>query len=118
MTSIIAGEAALACFHFKWISATPFLPAIWVMGIAFGSYIGVHGVLSLYEGRLRVVGPSWITDRCFWMLVGIFLLAMDFWAWERIRPTMLGVPMWVLYFIFLSALQTAAMAYLIRRDSE
>jgi solute:Na+ symporter, SSS family len=118
MLSIAAGEAALIGFHFKWASPAPFLPVIWVMAITFGSYFGVHGALALSEGRRGILRPRWLTDRCFWMLAGVFGLAMDFWAWERMQPVLLGIPMWVAYFILLSALQTAAMAYLIRRGPD
>ena len=48
--------------------------------------------------------------------LAIFVLAMDFWAWGTREPVFLGVPLWVCYFVLLSALQTGAMACMIRRS--
>jgi hypothetical protein len=35
-----------------------------------------------------------------------------------VRPVIGGLPLWVGHFVLLSALQTAAMAFMIRRGSE
>jgi hypothetical protein len=51
------------------------------------------------------------------MLTGIFLLATDFWAWGSTQPMMMGVPVWMIYFVLLSTAQTAVMAGLIRSES-
>jgi hypothetical protein len=59
--------------------------------------------------------PVWLLDVHGWLLLAIFLLAMDFWAWNRVQPAFLGLPLWVGYFIVLSALQTAVMLRLVRR---
>jgi hypothetical protein len=48
--------------------------------------------------------------------VAIFVLAMDFWAWGKREPVFLGVPLWVICFVLLSALQTGAVACMIRRE--
>ena len=47
---------------------------------------------------------------------GTGFMAMDFWAWGTREPVFLGVPLWVCYFVLLSALQTGAMACMIRRE--
>ena len=59
---------------------------------------------------------SAFTDRYVLVQVAIFVLAMDFWAWGAREPVFLGVPLWVGYFVLLSALQTGAMACMIRRE--
>ena len=46
-----------------------------------------------------------------------FLLAMDFWAWGKVEPIIFGVPLWVGYFVVLSALQTIVMVHLIRKEN-
>ena len=51
------------------------------------------------------------------MLAAIFALAIDFWAWGRIGPTWLGVPVWIGYFVVLSALQTGVMYFWIKSSS-
>ncbi len=113
--SILLGEGALACFHFGWLSPAPFLPIVWVMIVAFSSYLGVHGVMAVRRERVGLRVPHWLMDRDFLMSAVIFALAMDFWAWGEAVPLYLGVPAWVFYFILLSILQTVLMARMIGR---
>ncbi|MBM4314638.1 MAG: sodium:solute symporter family protein [Deltaproteobacteria bacterium] len=115
--SILTGETALICLHFKLIPAGPFLPVIPVMLAAFGVYLAAHLLMRVQERALMIRYPLWLTDRCFLMLMGIFLLAMDFWAWGNRQPTIMGFPAWMAYFVLLSAAQMAVMAYLIRSES-
>jgi uncharacterized membrane protein len=42
---------------------------------------------------------------------------MDFWAWDRTTPMFMGVPVWIFYFVLLSALQTVGMVLLLRSSS-
>jgi SSS family solute:Na+ symporter len=115
--SILSGEAALAIFHLKWISPGAFLPVVWVLLIAFGVYLITHVLMMARQGRLRLDIPGgWLKDRYVLVQVAIFVLAMDFWAWGKQEPVFLGVPLWVSYFVLLSALQTAAMTCMIRRE--
>ena len=113
--SILSGEVALIVFYFKWLSSPVFLPVIWVMMVTFSVYLATHTVLLWKENRLRISAPTWLTNPYFWLLAGIFILAMDFWAWGKIAPTFLGIPSWVGHFVILSALQTAVMLRLIKR---
>jgi len=89
---------------------------VWVLLIAFGVYLTAHVLMMARQGRLRLDMPGWLTDRYVLVQVAIFVLAMDFWAWGKQEPVFLGVPLWVSYFVLLSALQTAAMACMIRRE--
>ncbi len=114
--SIIAGEAALVCFYFKWIPSAFFLPVIWVMALTFGVYLGVHGLLLARQKTFALRMPAWLASGHAWLLLAIFLLAMDFWAWDRVQPVLLGIPLWAGYFVGLSALQTAVMVHLVRRQ--
>jgi len=116
--SILGGESALVVFHLKWASPGAFLPVVWVMLITFGVYLVVHGMITARRAGLRFEMPgSWLKDRYVLMQVAIFVLAMDFWAWGRIHPVWGGLPLWVGYFVLLSGLQTAAMAYMVRRKA-
>jgi len=115
--SILAGETILIMLHFKLIPPGPFLPVISVMLAAFGVYLVAHFLLQVKEGNLAICIPAWPTNRHFLMLTGIFLLAMDYWAWGNVQPTIMGFPTWMAYFVLLSAAQTAVMAYLIRNES-
>ncbi len=114
--SIVAGETALACFYFKWVSCSFFLPVIWVMAVTFSVYLITHALLLGKEKALPLRVPAWLADRYTWLLLAIFVLAMDFWAWNLSEPVFLGIPMWVGYFIVLSALQTVVMLYLVKRQ--
>jgi hypothetical protein len=84
---------------------------------AFGVYLVAHLLLRVKEGQIVITLPLWLTNRYFLMLIGIFVLATDFWAWGSMQPTMMGVPVWMIYFMLLSAAQTAVMAGLIRSES-
>jgi SSS family solute:Na+ symporter len=115
--SIVAGEALLAAFHLRWVSPGPFLPVVWVLSAAFGVYLTAHLALTLWKGGgLRLHLPKWAADPYALAFGGIFLLALDFWAWGETEPTVLGLPLWVWYSMLLSALQTATMVGLTRRD--
>jgi SSS family solute:Na+ symporter len=114
--SIGCGETALIGFFLNWLPNYFFLPIIWIMLITFTVYLITHGVLLWKENLLQLRMPEWLFDRYVWLLSAIFLLAMDFWAWGRIEPIIFGVPLWVGYFVVLSALQTIVMVYLIRKE--
>jgi len=114
--SIGCGEAALIGFYLKWLPNAFFLPVIWIMLITFAVYLISHCALLWKENLLQFSMPAWLHDRYVWLLAAIFILAMDFWAWGKVEPVIFGIPLWVGYFVFLSALQTAVMVSLIRRE--
>jgi SSS family solute:Na+ symporter len=115
--SILAGESAVALFFFKILPAGPFLPVIWVMAITFVVYLAVHGVLAFREEDVSVKAPDWPANPYTYLLSAIFLAAMDFWAWGDAAPLMSGLPLWMGYFVGLSALQTAAMRFWVGREA-
>lgn len=111
--SILCGETLVVAFYFKWLSPGPFLPVIPIIIATFGVYMISHIVVLRPQMRF----PAWLRDPFFWILTALFFLAMDFWAWGRTCGLILGLPVWIYYFIILSALQTAAMYFWVRRDS-
>jgi SSS family solute:Na+ symporter len=113
--SILCGEGALVAFYFKWISSPVFLPVIWVMVVTFSVYLITHTGLRWKENRLKFKVPECLSNIYFWLFAGIFILAMDFWAWGKVEPTFWGIPLWVGYFVILSALQTVVMLQLIKK---
>ena len=115
--SIICGEIVLMCFYFKLFTTNAFLPVIWVMIITFFVYLVTHMLLLWREKALYIYKPEWLYDRHFWLFFGIFLLAMDFWAWGKVEPVFFGIPLWVGYFVILSVLQTIIMIYLINKKA-
>lgn len=112
--SIICGESTLICFYFKLITIKIFLPVIWIMIITFLVYLITHIGLLWREKELHIRMPQWLYNRYVWLFIAVFLLAMDFWAWGRAEPVMFGIPLWVGYFIVLSAIQTIIMVFLIK----
>ena len=68
------------------------------------------------EKSLQIYLPQWIYNPYVWILMGVFILAMDFWAWNKIGMLFWGIPRWVGYFVVLSTLQTIAMVYIVRKD--
>jgi solute:Na+ symporter, SSS family len=109
--SILVGEALVVAFYWKWLSAAPFLPVIPITIATFGTYMISH--VLLLRPRFRL--PGWLNNPYFWALTALFFLAMDFWAWSRSLPLVFGVPAWVYYFVILSAVQTVAMVFWVRR---
>jgi solute:Na+ symporter, SSS family len=112
--SIVAGEGALLLFYFKLISPKPFLPVVWVMAVTFGVYLSIHLVLRHKEEMPFPRRPGWIASPYVYLFGAIFALAMDFWAWGSVAPLFFGVPWWIVYFVALSALQTAGMYLLLK----
>lgn len=113
--SILCGEGALIGFYFKLLSANTFLPVIWVMMVTFTVYLIIHAIMLWRANAIQIHLPQWLSDRYNWSFLGIFILAMDFWAWEKATPLFWGIPLWVGYFVVLSALQTIAMVCLVRK---
>ena len=114
--SILCGEGVLIIFYLKILSTNMFLPVITVMMITFAVYLTAHGIILWRDRALPLYRPQWLTDRYVWIFLVIFSLAMDFWAWEKTDPLIWGIPLWVGYFVCLSALQTIVMVFLKRRE--
>lgn len=112
--SILCGETALLGFYFKFFPKGAFLPVIWVMITAFAVYLATHSILLWRDKALQFRKPDWLSSPYFYILALIFIAAMDFWAWGSIKPLFLGVPLWMGYFVLLSAIQTIVMAKLIK----
>lgn len=115
LLSMAAGEAALLLFYFKLVPSPVFLPVVWVMLVTFLVYLATHASLLWQQKALVVRMPAWLLDPYFYLLSGVFILGMDFWAWERVRPLFMGIPGWMAYFVVLSAIQTLLMVLMVRR---
>lgn len=116
--SIVCGEAVMLLYYFKLLPSGFFLPVVPVMIVASSVYLITHGFLLWHEGALHVRMPAWIGDRYLYLLLGNFALAMDFWAWGKSHPQWAGVPLWLIYFVILSALQTLLMISLVQERQE
>ncbi|MFO8090065.1 MAG: sodium:solute symporter family protein [Desulfatiglandaceae bacterium] len=118
VVSIIAGESAVAAFYLDLIPAGPFLPIVWVAAVSFGGYMIPQLILLRREGIFRLRVPVFIKNPFFYIFSGIFVLSIDFWAWGLSSPLLLGLPLWLPYFILLSAGQTIAMILLVKRSED
>ena len=58
--------------------------------------------------------PEWLGNRYVYLMGAIFILGMDYWAWNKAQPLLGGVPAWIGFFVLLSAAQTIAMIYMVR----
>ena len=113
--SIVCGEAALVLFYLKWVPAGPFLPVVWVMLVTFAVYLLTHAALQSREALFRVQRPGSALGTYFTLFAAIFVLAMDFWAWGSVQPMFMGIPLWLGYFVLLSAIQTVVMAAWVKK---
>ncbi|UCF71997.1 MAG: sodium:solute symporter family protein [Deltaproteobacteria bacterium] len=111
--SILCGEGTMLLYYFKLIPTGAFLPVVPVMIVTSSVYLCIHGFLLWREGALRIKMPVWMWDPYLYLLLGNFLLALDFWAWGKSHPQWAGMPLWLGYFVILSALQTVLMLNLV-----
>jgi SSS family solute:Na+ symporter len=112
--SILSGEFLMVAFYLKWLSPGGVLPVVWVMLVAFSTYLGAHLLAARKAGLPAMRIPQWLRDPYTYVLGGIFMLGIDVWAWGAVHPIFLGIPAWIWYFIGLSALQTAVMLFMVR----
>jgi len=115
--SILAGEGLMILCYFKAAPTWGFLPVVPVMALAFLVYLTIHGFLLWREGFLQLSMPQWMSDPYVYLLLGVFLLSLDFWAWRNISPRWAGIPVWIAYFVGLSLLQTFLMIRMVDAGS-
>jgi hypothetical protein len=113
---VILGGGALAAFHFKWLTPGPFPPVVWVLAAAFGIYLAAHLAVRLPRDGWGLRLPAWATGPCALAVGAVFLLALDFWGRGEKEPILVGLPLWAWYFVLLSAVQTALMIGITRRE--
>lgn len=113
--SILCGEGMMLLYYFKLIPAGAFLPVVPVMIVTLSVYLCIHALLLWREGALSIKMPAWMLDPYFYLLLANFALALDFWAWGKSHPQWAGMPLWLGYFVMLSALQTVLMINLVHK---
>jgi len=59
--------------------------------------------------------PFWFPNKnnIIWyvLLIGLFILSLDFWGWDQSNPLILGLPIWIVY-LFILTLSTSIIFYL------
>ncbi|MDH7517031.1 MAG: hypothetical protein QHH19_01610 [Candidatus Thermoplasmatota archaeon] len=62
--------------------------------------------------------PFWLPTKknfvWYFLFIGLFLLSLDFWAWNTSKPLILGLPFWVWYLLVLT-LSLSLMFYVFTR---
>ena len=141
LAGILAGEAVTVLSFFRVVQVPGVLPVIPVLAVGTAAFVAVSLLtrspqenIGLVAGRRRRAGrssgrPS-AAAACARQLgrrrllpavlvfAGFFVLANDFWAWNR-RPAFLaGLPLWVWYYILLGVLLAGAYALLLGRERE
>jgi SSS family solute:Na+ symporter len=115
MLSILSGETLLVLFYLKLIPSGGFLPVVWVMLFTFTVYLMVHGLVLWKEKAWHPQWPLWIRNPYLMAMTGLFILGIDFWAWGRVRPLIMGLPWWLGYFVVLSGVQMLFMWFMLRQ---
>jgi len=108
--SILCGEGMMVLYYLKLIPTGGFLPVVPIMMVTVSVYLCTHAFLLWREGTLNIR-----MDPYLFLLLGNFALALDFWAWGKSDPQWAGMPLWLGYFVVLSALQTLLMMKLVHK---
>ncbi|MFA4986969.1 MAG: sodium:solute symporter family protein [Candidatus Brocadiia bacterium] len=110
--SIILGEATAVAAHFKLLPSFGLLPAVHVICVSVVAYVVVQ---ALHRGMAfcDVSRRALLFCAAF---AGIFIAALDFWRWGAAEPMFLGLPVWLWHFVALSAIQTALVAWWMRKE--
>jgi SSS family solute:Na+ symporter len=127
MAGILAGEAVTVLSFFRVVRVPGVLPVIPALAVGSAAFVAVS-LLTRSPGQGQrenvelIVGPATQrTSRGRLLLPalvfgGFFVLANDFWAWNR-RPVFLaGLPLWVWYYVVLGMLLAGAYALLLGRE--
>ena len=103
--SIVVGESLVLAFYFKVLNVPGILPVVPILGVSAAVFAAVS-LLSRSPGENSALVSPIRRDVWPWILVftGLFLLGNDFWAWRREPLLLLGLPVWVWYYIGLGVL--------------
>lgn len=111
ISSILTGQLILVLHLFGVLKAGAWLPALPVIIGSMVVYLAVQAIAARGIALPRVEARNLGFGLA---MAAVFLLAMDFWNWERTGPLVFHIPLWVWYSIGLSAVQTVLMLFLVR----
>jgi len=59
--------------------------------------------------------PFWFPKKeniiWFFLFILLFIFSLDFWSWEKFKPFIFGLPLWM-YYILILTLLTSAVFYI------
>ncbi|UCF99171.1 MAG: sodium:solute symporter family protein [Spirochaetaceae bacterium] len=98
--SIVAGEGLVLAFYFKVLSMPGILPIVPILVATSLVFVAVSLLIKAPGENTDIIFPiragSWPWVAIFGLL---FILGNDFWAWNREPVRLLGVPLWVWYYV-------------------
>ncbi len=121
LAGILAGEAMTVLSFFRVVQVPGVLPVIPVLAVTSLVFAAVSLLTRSPKenaGLAVLPVPAAPRDRLLpaaLVFAGLFLLANDFWAWNRRPVIWAGLPVWVWYYILLGALLAGAYALLLGR---
>jgi Na+/pantothenate symporter len=126
LAGILVGEAVTVLSFFRVVQVPGVLPVVPALAAGTAAFVTVSLLTrspgenaGLAEQLASTARPRhWRTLTAALVFAGFFVLANDFWAWNR-RPALLaGLPLWVWYYILLGVLLAGAYWLLLGRKQE
>jgi SSS family solute:Na+ symporter len=117
--SILIGEGLVMAFYFKLLSAPGILPVVPILAATTVVFIGVSLLSTAPGENTGIVAPVrpgiWP-----WVLVfaGLFILGNDFWAWNRQPMFVIGLPLWVWYYVGLGVVLSLVYRVFVLREAK
>jgi hypothetical protein len=109
--SILVGETLVALFYFDVIRLPGIQPVVPAVAASAAAFVAVSLLFPSAGGSPQIVVPP--GRGSVWKAIPfvlLFVLANDFWAWNRTPVVLLGLPLWTWYSIGLGFALAAAFA--------
>ena len=117
--SIVAGEGLVLAFYFNVLSVPGILPVVPVLAATTVVFI-VVSLLSTAPGENTGIVAPVRPGIWPWVLVfsGLFILGNDFWAWNREPLLVVGLPLWVWYYVGLGVILSLVYRVFVLREAK
>jgi hypothetical protein len=117
--SIVAGEGMVLAFYFKILNVPGILPVVPILIVTAVVFVAVSCLSRQTGENTDVVVPiRWEIWPWFVVFGLLFILGNDFWAWNREPLRLLGLPLWVWYFVGLGIILSIAYRAFVRRGEK
>jgi Na+/proline symporter len=116
--SIVVGEGLVIAFYLKILNVPGILPIVPILIVTSLVFVVVSLSSRSPGENAEIVFPIkagiWPWVVVFGLL---FLLGNDFWAWNRDQIRLLGLPLWVWYYIGLGIILSIVYRVFVRREA-